>query len=85
MDIAFLTASSKNRAERRYKELQLKGVDVTLESVIEDMERRDADDRSRDIAPAVPADDAIIFDNTGFTIDESVDAVLKIINSIGVM
>ena len=81
----FLTASSKNRAERRYKELQLKGVDVTLESVIEDMERRDADDRSRDIAPAVPADDAIILDNTGFTIDESVDAVLKIINSIGVM
>ena len=78
----FLTASSRNRAERRYSELKSKGVNVTLESVLEDMERRDADDRSRDIAPAIPADDAIVLDNSGFTVEESVEEALKIINSV---
>ena len=78
----FLTASSRNRAERRYAELKLKGVDVTLESVLEDMERRDLDDRSRDIAPAIPAEDAIVLDNTGFTVEESVEEALRIINNV---
>jgi len=78
----FLTATSANRAKRRFEELKLKGIDVTLESVLEDMERRDADDKGRDIAPAVPADDAVIFDNSEFTVEESVAEALKIINSV---
>ena len=43
------------------------------------MELRDGNDRSRAVAPAVPAPDAIHFDNSGMTVDEGVDAILAII------
>ena len=78
----FLTASPANRAKRRYEELKLKGIDVTLDNVLEDMERRDANDKGRNIAPAIPADDAVILDNSEFTVEESVAEALKIINSV---
>ena len=75
----FMTASPETRAKRRYIELLEKGQQVTLEQVMEEMVARDAQDAGREIAPAIPADDAIMYDNSGLTFDESLDALLAFI------
>ena len=71
----FLTASSEARAKRRFAELQAKGQLCTFEEVLEDIIRRDAQDTGRDIAPAVPADDAVIFDNSELNLEETVEGI----------
>ena len=75
----FLTASIEARARRRYIELTEKGQSVVYEDVLREMELRDGNDRSRAVAPAIPAPDALFFDNSGMTIEEGVDAILAII------
>lgn len=75
----FMTASPETRAKRRYLELKEKGQDVTLEQVMEEMVARDAQDAGRDIAPAIPADDAIMYDNSGLTFEESLERLLAFI------
>ena len=77
----FLSAGDEERARRRYEELLSKGQSVSYEDVLADMRLRDKNDSSRAIAPAIPADDAVMFDNTGFTLDETVDRALEIIKS----
>lgn len=77
----FLTADPKERARRRYEELIEKGKNVTYESVLEEMNTRDANDSQRKIAPCVPADDAVMFDNTGLTLEMSVERVIEIIGN----
>ncbi|MBO5270482.1 MAG: (d)CMP kinase [Clostridia bacterium] len=76
----FLTASSEARARRRYAELCEKGQTVTYEDVLREMELRDGNDRNREIAPAVAAPDAILLDNSGMTVEEGVDAVLRLVS-----
>lgn len=75
----FLTASAKCRAERRYRELIAKGQDVTLERVLSDIESRDEQDRTRAIAPLRQAEDAVLLDTGNLTLEESIEAVLRII------
>ena len=75
----FMTASPEGRAKRRYKELCEKGIETTYEEVLGDMIERDKNDSTRDIAPAVPAEDAIFFDNSAEGIDKSVDELIEII------
>lgn len=77
----FLTADPKERARRRYEELIEKGKSVTYESVLEEMNTRDTNDSQRKIAPCVPADDAVMFDNTGLTLEMSVERVIEIIGN----
>ena len=72
----FLTASPAMRAERRYKQLISKGIPASIEDLRIDLEVRDARDRSRVIAPLKAAQDALLLDNSGLTIDESIDQVL---------
>lgn len=76
----FLESSPEARAHRRYLELLEKGVDCTEKDVLSDIIKRDAADRSRDVAPAVPAEDAIFLDNSELTLEETMEAALKIIN-----
>ena len=76
----FLTASAECRAKRRYDELCAKGQNVKYEDVLAEMNERDAQDSSRKIAPAKPAEDAIFLDNSDLNFEESVNAVLDIIN-----
>ena len=76
----FMYADDKTRARRRYNELIAKGYDVKYEDVLSDMMKRDKNDRERQIAPAIPADDAIIHDNSGMSIEENFEALKKIIN-----
>ena len=75
----FLTASPEERAMRRYKELCEKGQSVRYEDVLNEMNERDTQDSSRTIAPAKPAEDAILFDNSGYEFEESVAAIINII------
>lgn len=76
----FLTASNETRAKRRTIELQEKGVNVKYEDVLADMIERDKNDKNRDIAPAIPAKDAIIFDNSVMTVEESLKEIVRMVN-----
>lgn len=68
----FLTASAEDRAKRRYDELIEKGMDVKYDDILADMKERDYNDSHRDIAPLRPADDSILIDTSGNTLEESV-------------
>lgn len=72
----FLTASAAMRAERRYKQLISKGISASIADLRADLEARDERDRNRTIAPLKPAEDALLLDNSGQTIEQSVDQVL---------
>lgn len=73
----FLTASARVRAERRYKQLKEKGFDANLDSLIEEIERRDERDRTRSASPLKPAEDAVIIDTSTKDIDEVFAEVLS--------
>ena len=75
----FLTASNEARARRRVAELLAKGIDATYEDILRDMALRDENDRTRAVAPAIPAEDAVFLDNSELTAEETVEAVLRII------
>ena len=75
----FLTASPEARAKRRYNELIAKGKEVSYEQVYTEMVERDKNDSTRDIAPCVPAEDAIMLDNSDLNAEETVEAVIKIV------
>lgn len=75
----FLTASPEKRAERRCAELREKGQDVTVEGILTDMERRDALDASRAVAPLKQAEDAVLVDTSDLTLKQSIEAVLTVI------
>ena len=75
----FLYAEDQDRAKRRYEELLAKGSSVTFEEVLSDMRWRDNNDATREIAPAIPASDAVMLDNTGFTPEQTFEAALKIV------
>jgi len=66
----FLTASVEERAQRRYKQLKTKGESVNLPRLFREIEERDNRDRTRPIAPLVPAQDAVFLDSTGLSIDQ---------------
>lgn len=74
----FLFASPEARAERRMLELREKGQDVSYEQLLREMKERDEADRTRDIAPAVPAPDAVMMDNSRMTIDENIAAIKEL-------
>ena len=78
----FLTASAECRARRRYDELVAKGQNVNFDDVLREMNERDKNDSTRDTAPAVAADDAIIFDNTGMGLEETVAEILRMAEHI---
>ena len=66
----FLTASAAERAKRRHKQLNDKGIDVSLAALSRDIEDRDRRDSERSVAPLRPAEDARLLDSSNLTIDE---------------
>lgn len=68
----FLSASAEERGRRRFLELQGKGVQASLEETIKDVVQRDKQDMEREIAPLRQADDAILIDSTGKSIEQVV-------------
>ena len=77
----FMVASPEARAKRRYLELIAKGESCTLESVLEDIKTRDHNDSTRKTAPAIPAEDAVMLDNSDLDIEGTVNAVIDIIKT----
>ena len=75
----FMVASAEARALRRTKELEEKGMPASFDDVLREMKERDAQDSGRAIAPAIPAPDAIHLDNSGMSVEESVQAVIDLI------
>jgi cytidylate kinase len=70
-------ASFAQRAQPRTRELAARGIDAPLAEVRDEIERRDRRDRERELAPLVPAPDAIVVDTSGMSVEAQVDAVLK--------
>lgn len=75
----FLTASPEERANRRCKELLAKGQQVNYEDVLAEINERDYNDSHREIAPLKPAEDGVILDTTGLSLEESIASIVKIV------
>jgi len=73
----FLTASPEVRAERRYKQLIDKGIPANLRSLSRDLAERDARDRSRTVAPLVPAPDSQVLDSSALSIDAVAELIVR--------
>lgn len=76
----FLTAGVEDRARRRFEELKEKGMETDFKSVLDDMIKRDEQDTQRAAAPLVPADDAVIVDTSGNTLEQSIDIIRSLIS-----
>ncbi|MGB4497297.1 MAG: (d)CMP kinase [Methylococcaceae bacterium] len=75
----FLTASAEERAQRRYKQLKLKGIDANLAAITADIQERDQRDSERQISPLVPAADAVYIDSSAMSIQDVVKEVLSLV------
>ena len=75
----YLTASPEERAQRRYKQLKDKGIDVNLPSLVEELRQRDDRDMNREAAPLKPADDAVIIDTTTLNIEQVTEQVMVLV------
>ena len=75
----FLDASAEERAKRRYKQLQNKGINGNFEQILAEIKERDFRDRNREVAPLKPADDALLLDSTTLNIGEVIDRALAYI------
>ena len=77
----FLTASAEKRAQRRFAELQEKGVETTYNEVLDDMIKRDYNDSHRDIAPLKQAEDAVLIDTSELDLEQSIDAIYQTVKA----
>lgn len=77
----YVTANPEIRAERRFKELSVKGIKTTFEAVLQDMMDRDARDSGRVTSPLKPSPDAIIFDTSTMNIETAFEQAVQIIRS----
>ncbi len=66
----FMTADPYVRARRRYDELRAKGEEISMESILDNVVKRDREDESREISPLRRADDALLLDNSQMSVEE---------------
>ena len=78
----FMTADPAIRAQRRYKELEVKGEKVSLEEVERNLRERDHADQTRAVSPLRQAEDAVVLDNSHMTLPEQMDWVMRRIEKI---
>ena len=76
----YLTASSRTRATRRYKELVEKGQVCDIDEIEKDIKDRDYRDMHREVSPLVQADDAVLIDSSDMDIDTVVSEIIKLVN-----
>ena len=77
----FLSASAECRAQRRWRQLQEKGIQEPYADVLRELEQRDYDDTHRAIAPLKAAPDAVHIDTSDLTLEQSIDAVCAAIRT----
>lgn len=75
----FLTASAEIRAQRRYKELTEKGMDVVYEDILKDVIARDYNDSHRETAPLKPAEGCVIVDTSDLDFEQSVEKIISVV------
>lgn len=75
----YLDASLEERANRRFKENQAKGIDMTYEEVYENIKARDYNDMHKPVGSLVRTDEQVYIDSTNLTVDEVVEEFLKVI------
>ncbi len=75
----YLDASAEERARRRVKQNEEKGITMSYEEVLESVKKRDKIDSERELAPLKKADDAVYVDGTNMNIEECAEVVYKII------
>lgn len=75
----YMDADEKIRAQRRYKEMQEKGIKMTYEEVLKNIQIRDKNDKEKEVGALKIAEDAIYLDTTGLSIEEVKDKILNII------
>ncbi|WP_281282182.1 (d)CMP kinase [Aliikangiella marina] len=75
----FLTASAECRAERRYNQLKSKGVSANMRALLDSIKARDERDRTRSVAPLVPAEGAFVVDSSNLTIDQVMAQVIDFV------
>lgn len=78
----FMTATAKDRAERRFKELTERGEEVTYEEVLKNVVDRDHLDSTREDSPLKRADDAIVIDNSNLTLEEQYHKILALAREV---
>ncbi len=76
----FLDASPEERAQRRQKQLAENGQKVEFQEILAQIQKRDRDDSGRSLAPLQPAENAVIIDSSGMSIDEVVSFMLAAVN-----
>lgn len=79
----YLDATPEERAKRRFKQNEEKGIQIPYEEILESVKNRDYIDSHREIAPLKQAEDAIYIDSTNMSIDEVVEEIISIINKKG--
>lgn len=77
----YLDASIEERAKRRYKENKEKNIDMTYEEVIENIKKRDENDKAKEIGALKKAEDSIVVDTTSLTIEQVVEKIIEIIKN----
>ncbi len=80
----FLTASSEERAQRRYKQLIDKGESVSLAALVERVQKRDERDMTRKVSPMIPASNAVVLDSSALTIEEVLQKVVDVVAASGI-
>ncbi len=80
-----IAVENAERAERRYNQLIAKGESVSLPRLLEAIEERDARDSSRSVSPLVPAEDAILVDSTGVSIEQVFATVMAKVKEKGLI
>ncbi len=78
----FVTASAEVRAQRRYDELQLKGMPARYDDILKNVQERDYIDSHREVSPLRKADDAVELDNSNLTIDEQQQWLLQQVDKV---
>lgn len=74
----FVSAGAHERARRRWRELQQKGMDINFEDVLKNIEERDRIDTTRQVSPLVKADDAVVLENDAFTHEEQMEWLMRL-------
>lgn len=77
----FLDATPEERGRRRFKELTLKGLSISLEQVTQDIITRDHNDSTRSHAPLKPAPDAVIINSSAMTVEEVIARMMEVIQA----
>ena len=75
----YLDASEDVRAKRRYDEMKEKGIEITYEEVLENIQKRDYNDKNKEMGALKLAEDSIVVDTTNLTIEEVVERIIEII------